>query len=215
MSERFEVSIENPEHMLISDEGNLFYGCNQEWFSDNWQRRAGCGPCTAATILYYFSRRPQRLDCLYPSRKASRDAFVCFMDEIWQFVTPGAAGVNEASMLIDGMLKFADQCNISLKPALYCVPAIKRRTDPFSELMNFLQTGLAADSPVAFLNLSNGQLANLDSWHWVTITAVSAGDAVISDSGERKIVNLALWYETSLLGGAFVWFDIPEVIACD
>jgi hypothetical protein len=63
--------------------------------------------------------------------------------------------------------------------------------------------------PGGFSHLSNGHLINLDSWHWVTITALDdAGMAEISDSGERKQIDLERWYATSLLGGAAVWFTV-------
>ena len=38
------------------------FGCDQEWYAEHWQRQAGCGPCTAATLLYYLSRRRQGFD---------------------------------------------------------------------------------------------------------------------------------------------------------
>ena len=63
----------------------------------------------------------------------------------------------------------------------------------------------------AFLNLSNGGLTNLDSWHWIAITALYLHDgeqllAEVSDSGERKLIDLAFWYGSTRLGGAAVYF---------
>ena len=61
---------------------------------------------------------------------------------------------------------------------------------------------------MAFLNYSNGALPNLDSWHWVPLIALTEGEEVllctVLDEGEEKVIDLALWLETTLLGGALV-----------
>ena len=73
---------------------------------------------------------------------------------------------------------------------------------------DFLIQALDADGPVAFLNFSNGSLPNLDSWHWVPLIALTEGEGVllctILDEGAEKVIDLALWQETTLLGGALV-----------
>ena len=73
---------------------------------------------------------------------------------------------------------------------------------------DFLIQALDADCPVAFLNFSNGSLPNLDSWHWVPLIALTEGEGVllctILDEGAEKVIDLALWLETTLLGGALV-----------
>ena len=57
------------------------------------------------------------------------------------------------------------------------------------------------------MNLSNGMLTNLESWHWVTITALctDTNKAEISDYGKSFEVDLSQWLKTSALGGAFVY----------
>jgi hypothetical protein len=90
---------------------------------------------------------------------------------------------------------------------------MKQRNGSFDEFAAFIRQGLMLDCPVAFLNLSNGSLNNLDSWHWVAITKLQAGQdadllATIADSGERKVINLSEWYRSSWLGGAAVWFSV-------
>ena len=228
MEKQTIFSISQPDSLLIGSDSAQVFGCNQEWFTEKWQQRAGCGPCTAATILFYLSSRFPQLNCLYPPGNTSREGFTQFMADIWNYVTPGAAGVNEAAKLIDGVIRFAALCEINLEPVLFDVPRKWRRHRSLNDFLDFVSNGLAADSPVAFLNLSNGQLKNLDSWHWVTITVLTTpvanqenkypkppesgfgkpGHAIISDSGERKEIDLASWYKTSWLGGSAVWFRI-------
>lgn len=211
------AGIRQPDLLLISDQDltATTYGCDQDWYAEHWQRQAGCGPCTAATILYYLARSRSFLDHLYTASSHAREDFTHFMSEIWHYVTPSHMGVNEASILADGVRKYALIHRVSLNPSVFKIPGLQQRKAPFDELSSFVRQGLEQDCPVAFLNLSNGTLENLDSWHWVTITSLLAGHepdilAAIADSGERKIINLSQWYRTSWLGGAAVWFSVDS-----
>lgn len=203
------ASLRQPDFLLINDPDKTAttFGCDQKWYAERWQRQAGCGPCTAATILYYLARSRDFLDHLYPAGSQAREDFTSFMSDIWHFVTPGHMGVNEASILADGVVCYASQKGVAIHAEIQRVPPLIKRTAPFADFANFIRAGLEQDSPVAFLNLSNGQLSNLDSWHWVTVTSLDdSGVAEISDSGERKSVDLGIWYQSSWLGGAAVWF---------
>ena len=190
----------------------IAFGCDQDWYGSHWQRQAGCGPCTSATLLLYLARSRKELENLYPHTVQDHSFFTRFMDQIWTYVTPGHMGVNEASILINGIVKYAASCSIALKATAFPIPGQKNHRKAIAAFLGFITEGLQLDSPVAFLNLSNGGLANLDSWHWIVITALYLyeGDillAEVSDSGERKLVNLSLWYTTSRLGGAAVYFQ--------
>ncbi|HAL74829.1 MAG TPA: hypothetical protein DCM45_07070 [Clostridiales bacterium] len=205
--------ISQPDFLLIRDcdSDNKTFGCNQAWYAERWQRDAGCGPCTAATILYYLSRSCEGLGHLYTADTFFRNDFSLFMAEIWHFVTPGHMGVNEAAVLADGVVRYAAGHGVILRSAIKKVPPKRNRTVPYADFVNFIRQGLSNDCPVAFLNLSNGRLPNLDSWHWVTITELTNdGSAEISDSGERKQIDLQRWYGSSLLGGAAVWFTVDD-----
>jgi hypothetical protein len=200
----------------LSDQAGLppavSFGCNQDWYDEHWQRQAGCGPCTSATLLMYLARTRPDLAPLYPLPAADRIHFRHFMNQIWTFVTPGRMGVNEASMLVDGVIRFAATREMALGSSVFLVPGLTCSRHPFDQFISFILAGLKTDSPVAFLNLSNGRLSNLDSWHWVTISALFQNDqdehmAEISDSGEKKYINLSLWYRTTRLGGATVYFS--------
>lgn len=194
------------------------FGCNQDWYGEHWQRQAGCGPCTSSTLLLYLARSRPDLADLYPQPSAHYSHFVSFMHQIWHYVTPGRMGVNEAAMLADGVSRFAAARQVMLQSTVFEIPAIAANRLPISAFRDFIVTGLSLDSPVAFLNLSNGRLKNLDSWHWVTLTALyqTAEDellAEISDSGEQKFIGLSLWYRTTRLGGAAVYFQPADPAA--
>jgi hypothetical protein len=208
------AGLSRPDLVEIRDKNRteVFYGCDQEWYADYWQRQAGCGPCTAATILYYLSRTRAEFQRLYTAESHDREDFTRFMDEIWHYVTPGHMGVNEASILTDGVRSYASTHGIRLAPVILKIPGIQTSARPsFQDMASFIRKGLESDCPVAFLNLSNGKLSNLDSWHWVTITSLMGPDdgdflAVISDSGQLKQISLGLWYRTTVLGGSLAYF---------
>ena len=82
-----ELAIKAPECLRIAgdiDPGSCF-GCNQEWYGTDWQRRAGCGPTVAATLFYYLFR-PGNL-CF------SQQEWLARMEEVWNYVTPTERGM--------------------------------------------------------------------------------------------------------------------------
>ena len=47
--------LSHPEYLtLTGPDGTRYRGGDQEWYHDLWQRRAGCGPTTAAALLSYL-----------------------------------------------------------------------------------------------------------------------------------------------------------------
>ena len=87
-------------------------------------------------------------------------------------------------------------------------PAGGRTAPSPAACRDFLIRALDADCPVAFLNFSNGSLPNLDSWTGFPSSPSPRGKGVllctILDEGAEKVIDLALWQETTLLGGALV-----------
>ena len=83
-----------------------------------------------------------------------------------------------------------------------------------SPLSICFRTALAADSPVAFLNLSHGLVKELDSWHWVTIVGLEQhGDGLmqttILDGGREYAVDFRLWFQSTRAGGGLIY--VPGV----
>ena len=80
------------------------------------------------------------------------------------------------------------------------------------DAVHFIEDGLSQDSPIAFLNLCNGDECSLEPWHWVTIIALNSTDdgtratIDILDEGRVKRIDLRLWYDSTVLGGGFVFF---------
>ena len=57
-----KLSIAQPDCLQVAVvQGEApFFGCDQQWYGTEWQRRAGCGPTVAATLFYYLFRPGKR-----------------------------------------------------------------------------------------------------------------------------------------------------------
>lgn len=173
---------------------------------------SGCGPTAAANIVWYLAQAHRELAGLYPVQCGSWEEYRQLMLEMFNFVRPGIGGVNDPSVLAAGLMHYAAQAGFAARSRILRVPSrLSGHSRPSCEkLTDFIYEALAADRPVAFLNYSNGRLKSLDSWHWVTVTAISPErySVIISDHGRRKEISLYEWRNTSIGGGAMVAVDI-------
>jgi hypothetical protein len=100
---------------------------------------------------------------------------------------------------------------LNIKLDVMDIPKKRHLRPEFQKLMEFLAAALDNDMPVAFLILHNGKVKELDSWHWVTIISIEYDDnqayADILDEGMIKKINLAEWFNTTIIGGGFVSFN--------
>jgi hypothetical protein len=126
------------------------------------------------------------------------------MEEVWHYVTPGTRGVNSTKLFVPGALRFARERGCALVAKELPVPPVLKDRPDYQSVLAFLRDMFSHDLPVAFLNLSNGALTNLDNWHWVTLVSASGSRAAMYDQENRVVLDLRLWLETTLLGGAFV-----------
>ncbi|WP_454941460.1 hypothetical protein [Evtepia sp.] len=200
-------SLTRPEVLtLIGPGGETYRGGDQEWYPDLWQRRAGCGPTTAAALLAYLSQTRPALAPLRPLAGGTRTGFAQYMQALWPYVTPGARGLDKPESLVLGCRSFALSRGCRLEGEILKIPRRREDRPTPAACRDFLLRALDNDCPVAFLNYSNGSLPNLDSWHWVPLIALTEGEEVllctVLDEGEEKVIDLALWLETTLLGGA-------------
>ena len=204
---------------LTLPDGTLRRGADQDWYRDVWQRRAGCGPTAAAMILDYLSCVWPELSGLTVTDARTTEDFLAQMEAVWPYVTPGTMGLDKPESFVLGCRSFALSRGAVLDGRILPIPRRGKGLRPdLDQVRTFLVWALDKDTPVAFLNYSNGDLKNLDSWHWVPLIACRGeGDSLTVtalDGGEEKELDLALWLETSFLGGALVRvFPDPAVYA--
>ncbi|NCB63857.1 MAG: hypothetical protein EOM52_09665 [Clostridia bacterium] len=202
--------ITDPEILTICDGERSWRGADQEWYGEEWQRKAGCGPTCAATLLRYVAEKRGGWEALYPAASREQTDFLALMDEVWKHVTPGKMGVNTLHIFTRGIKAYAAEKGVKLPVRELDIPALKLARPTVDQCAAFLRTGLSSDSPVAFLNLSAGEVKELDSWHWVTIIALeehSEGPLLctILDGGKEITVDFRLWFRTTGRGGGLIY----------
>lgn len=207
-------SIANPDLFRIFDENSqvTHYGGNQEWYPQKWQRLSGCGPTVASNIIFYL-RHPQTTLEFKKSPIHKKD-WVMLMEEMWKVVTPSFRGVHKTKMFYEPLFEYTKEKGLSVGYYVCDVPKNKSQRPELSQILRFLSEALSIDAPIAFLNLCNGEEKNLDRWHWVTIISLEHSESGnkayvnILDGGLIKKIDLALWYETTGLGGGFIYFTL-------
>lgn len=198
-------------YILDEESGELHLGSDQEWYSGEFQRLAGCGPAVASNMIHY----------LLGSRDGSeghigKKDFLALMEEVWCYVTPiEGRGLPSTDLFYRSLLDYSrDKAFLVRRFAILDMHSPSPERPKFEEIIKLIEGGLSCDLPVAFLSLNSGQVKNLDEWHWVTIVALEYeyGQAYVDvmDDGEIKQIDLTLWYNTTTLGGGFVFFDVKS-----
>jgi hypothetical protein len=206
------LSILHPGCLRIVDghTGSHYYGCDQEWFSSQWQRRAGCAACTASNLLLY-NRCKNSADINSPGCK--KEHCLELMHKVWEYVTPTMKGIPTTELFCSRLFKLAEPFDLKYRCKVLDFSEEKTGRPDESEIWSFFAKAFGLDVPVAFLNRCNGAEEKLDRWHWVTVFAVSRtapGEdilASIADGGKIKNINFSLWSKTTTGGGGLVYFD--------
>ncbi len=207
-----------PEAMVITaDEGGAtYFGGDQEWYAQEWQRMAGCGPTAAATLTLYLATAKPGLRALYTGQGNSQSQFAAHMETLYQYVTPGNMGLNKVEMFVDGMAAYAQSRGVRITPHVFDVHGYMHGArPPVDALAAFVRDGLASDSPIAFLNLTKGRVRNIQGWHWITIVGADIDEgclmATASDEGKQITFDLRLWYLSTRMRGGLVYYTQDAV----
>lgn len=197
----------HPKLLKVACPDKIAMGGSQDWYAERWPRLAGCGPTAASNIIWYMARSRPELRSLCDIGSADKAHFVKLMSEMFTYVTPGLQGVNTASIFANGVVRYASAHGAALTPCVLEIDRPHAKRPGECAVCEFILNALEADAPVAFLNLSNGSLDNLEGWHWVTIIELDTESmtAGICDQGSMLDIDLIKWLETSKLGGALVY----------
>lgn len=206
------VSLLYPDLFRIVDRytNKVCYGYHQECYSTEWQRLSGCGPAAATNIIAYLSQT--RITLVVGHSFSNKQNCLPAMEEVWEYVTPTTAGIPTTKMFYDDVISYALAKGLNIE--YYCcdIPEDKANRPKLDKIIKFINESLLKNAPIAFLNLCNGQVKNIEPWHWVTIISLEYEDDETSvfvsvlDEGQIKRIDLKLWYNTTTLGGGFVYF---------
>lgn len=209
-----KIILSDMKLLIVRDDTDCcdYCGSNQEWFADAWQRQVGCGPSVAANILLYQQRKSQTMPLHYLKKD-----LLHYMEEAWKYITPEQDGITSTESFLRKVQGYASAHDFDIHYDALDVPPGKAQRPSYDTVIDFIASGLKKETPVAFLNLSNGDELNLECCHWVTIAALHYDSertiikAIICDEGMTKEINLGLWLSTTTLGGGFAYFLLKEI----
>ena len=196
---KYSISKRQLDKMTFCFDGKTFYGVLQHWYPLFWQRLSGCGPCCATNMLA----------CIDDNTKLNtKQDCIDTMQKVWKFVTPGIRGLNKVEKFAKGSNGFFAKYNLPYTcQFVKCQPQNK---NDFDNMIDFLKKSFANDQPVAFLNLCNGEINELERWHWVTIVSIEQKDgeyiATIFDSDLIFEMSLDKWHRTATETASFACY---------
>ena len=214
------IGLLHQELLAVKGEGGeLYTGGDQHWYpKDGFIPQGGCGAATASNLLaYYLRTKPEVFDTAaktglagladpLPCKEANtKHGYVEFMKKVYRFMYPRAGGLM-AEGFMEGITGLAEEYSLPYTPMLLRVPVARSKRPDYNSIIDFIRLSLESDIPVAFLILSNGCVSELDTWHWVTITAIDETEkrVQILDNCNVFPADLCAWLNTSIMGGSFV-----------
>ena len=185
--------------MVYLKDAVVGYGGNQEWFSQNMKKNAGCGcTCGANLAAYYASNHPEMAG-IYDgnSKKFDQAEYVNAMEEMYTYMKPGLIGYPYAKRFGRQFVRFCRERGVESE-AKYC-----RGFHSSKEALAFVKESIDSGNPVALLILFHRVHAlKKDNWHWVAITWYTGNEdnpgenkIILSNCGERQTVDADQLFE--------------------
>ena len=182
----YSISEKNIGKLLLDSNGKTFYGAYQEWYPTLFRRMTGCGPTAAANLLA----------CALPDVPfGTAEARVAVMQTMWNYLTPGVRGLHRVRKFKKGSDAFFKAKKLSL--SCRCAEFAADSPLTIGQTADFIKEALSLDAPLAFLNLLNNSVKDLERWHWVTIVSFDDADmtATVFDGDKKFLLPLPLWFE--------------------
>jgi hypothetical protein len=185
--------------MIYNKDEAVGYGGNQEWFSHDWKKKAGCGCTSGANLAAYYAFNHPDMAGIYDGDAGRFDQteYVQAMEEMYRFMKPGLMGYPYAKKFGRQFVKFCKEHGIDAE-AKFCHGFHSRE-----EGYRFVKESIDGGNPVALLILFHRAHAlREDNWHWVTVTGYiededhpAEAEIILSNCGERQTVNAHQLFE--------------------
>lgn len=197
-----KYSLLHPEWITLTLDGKPHYGYDQEWYPERWQKLAGCGPTTGSTIAAYLEAKQKGTFI------TTEDEAVQKMLTFWPYATPRMHGLYKTRWLEEGLTAYMKDHGLLGTPEMISIPPIRPLRPSLKKLTTFLKEGLSHDAPLGFLNLHNGGIEALYSWHWMPFVELDEREegffGTVFDEGKPISFDLGVWLKQSKFGGGFV-----------
>lgn len=162
----------------------LGYGGNQEWFLNDWAKKAGCGSVLGSNMYAYYIH----------IEKSSKEDFLMIMEDLYTYMTPGRMGFPFFYKFAHKLIERMEKENRKYKP-IYL-----KKSKSIEASIRFVQESIDQKHPVGVLILSHkAQELEEDNWHWICITGYEIRDnqttIIFSDCGVRREIDANILFE--------------------
>ena len=196
------------DHYYIGDS----YGGSQDWFTDLWMNRGGCGAVTAVECCISLALN-RGLTQLYPfdASHVTKEDFLAFAMQMKPYLRPRPMGINKTSLFMDGFREY-----LATRPPTGLTMTSVEGSAPGEEAVDVIRRQLDLGFPVPYLMLLHHDRALEDfHWHWFVLNGYD-------EDSERfmvKAFTYSEWYWMDLRylwdtrredKGGFVVFSLPE-----
>jgi len=196
------------DHYYIGDS----YGGSQDWFTDLWMNRGGCGAVTAVECCISLALN-RGLTQLYPfdASHVTKEDFLAFSMQMKPYLRPRPMGINKTSLFMDGFREY-----LATRPPTGLTMTSVEGSAPGEEAVDVIRRQLDLGFPVPYLMLLHHDRALEDfHWHWFVLNGYDEDSARFM----VKAFTYSEWYWMDLRylwdtrredKGGFVVFSLPE-----
>ena len=180
------------------------YGGSQDWFTDPWMNRGGCGAATACdcciNLDLYFGKH------LYPfdSQQLTRADYIRFSDVMKPYLHPRQSGIDTLELFIDGFgdyLRHAGELGVSMTPFSGAMAAEAAQ----AAVLRQIDRGL----PIPYLNLKHHSPAFRDyEWHCYELSAQGLLVKAVTYGSWRWLNLTELWNTDRAPKGGMVLLEV-------
>ena len=177
-------------HYTIGDS----YGGSQDWFTEPWMNRGGCGALTACDMCIYLARYKGRT-ALYPfdAQRITRSDYLTFGAIMRPFLSPRPRGINKTRTFMDG---FRDYLRFRGDTALKMTSV--EGGESYETAREAVRDCIDRGFPIPYLMLLHQDKALEDFyWHWFVLNGY--------DEDETGFRVKAVTY------GEWTWFDLAHL----
>lgn len=188
---------------VIEEEGNTYCGGNQEWYSQEWQRKAGCASVCGANIATYYWNKEN-----HQTQAFSKSDYVKRMLQLYKYMTPGMRGFPDPYKFLSRFLKYQNSKGYVCKGSIY------HDWNSCEQPKQYIIKALKNDNPVALLVLKHtAPIMKENNWHWMTIIEYDEQEETFTISNLGKIETYQADEIFQPIKGNQVWlvsFDQPQ-----
>lgn len=196
------IEIRHPEWLTLEVEGETVLGYNQEWYPENRQQMAGCGPTVGAMLAAYIEKK--EWDVAVTTRE---DALPLMLD-MWKYATPRMHGLYKTRWLKEGLTSYMEEKGLQGQVEALPIPSLHFLAPKLEKVQRFITEGLEADCPIGFLNLHSGNEPIPYHWHWMPLVKLEEKDdgpyCTLWDEGKAHTFHLGRWLKQTRFGGGFI-----------